>query len=160
MSTIRPSARRPLRVVTLIDELDAEGGGAERIAVTTTALLDRARFAASMCATRATSLLDSLLEHSGVPLLVLDRRSPLSVRSWRPLVELLRSERVDVVHAHKFGSNLWASLIGRLARVPVVVAHEHTWSFEGDAKRRLLDRHVIGRLATVISPSASRTAGG
>jgi glycosyltransferase involved in cell wall biosynthesis len=150
VSTIRPSARRPLRVVTLIDELDAEGGGAERIAVTTTALLDRARFAPSMCATRASSLSDPLLEESGVPLLVLDRRSPFSVRSWSPLVELLRSERVDVVHAHKFGSNLWASLIGRIARVPVIVAHEHTWSFQGDPKRRLLDRHVIGRLATVV----------
>jgi glycosyltransferase involved in cell wall biosynthesis len=137
-------------VLTLIDELDAEGGGAERLAVLNTALLDRERFVPSMCATRATSLSDPLLEESGVPLLVLDRRSPFSVRSWRPLVELLRSERVDVVHAHKFGSNLWASLIGRLTRVPVVVAHEHTWSFEGNPKRMLLDRYVIGRLATVV----------
>jgi glycosyltransferase involved in cell wall biosynthesis len=137
-------------VVTLIDELDAEGGGAERIAITTTALLDRSRFMPSMCATRATSLSDPLLEESGVPLLILDRTSPLSIRSWRPLVELLRSERVDVVHAHKFGSNLWASVIGRLTGVPVVVAHEHTWSFEGNAKRKLLDRHVIGRLATAV----------
>jgi glycosyltransferase involved in cell wall biosynthesis len=29
--------------------------------------------------------------------------------------------------------------------VPVIVAHEHTWSFEGGAQRRLIDRHVIAR---------------
>ena len=32
----------------------------------------------------------------------------------------------------------------------MIIAHEHTWSFEGNPKRRLLDRHVIGRLATAI----------
>jgi glycosyltransferase involved in cell wall biosynthesis len=29
--------------------------------------------------------------------------------------------------------------------VPVVVAHEHTWSFEGEPLRRLLDRELIAR---------------
>ena len=144
------SARRPLRVVTLIDELDEEGGGAERLAVLTTTLLDRDRFVPSMCATRATSRSDPALVESGTPLLVLERRSRASLASWRPLVHLLRSERVDILHAHKFGSNLWASVVGRLAAVPVILAHEHTWSFEGDFGRRLLDRHVIGRLATVV----------
>jgi glycosyltransferase involved in cell wall biosynthesis len=47
-----------------------------------------------------------------------------------------------------FGSNLWGSLIGSLCHVPVVIAHEHTWSYEGDPVRRWLDGHVIGRLAT------------
>jgi glycosyltransferase involved in cell wall biosynthesis len=52
---------------------------------------------------------------------------------------------VDVLHTHKFGSNLWGTIIGRLARVPVIVAHEHTWSYEGQPLRRLADRAVIAR---------------
>jgi glycosyltransferase involved in cell wall biosynthesis len=56
---------------------------------------------------------------------------------------------VDVVHAHMFGSNAWGTLIGRLARVPIVIAHEHTWSFEGEPIRRLLDRELIGRWSDV-----------
>lgn len=122
----------------------------------TTARFDRRRFVPSMCATRASSLSDPILEESGTPLLVLDRTSRFSLRSWRPLLDLLRRERVDVLHAHKFGSNVWASIIGRLAGVPVVVAHEHTWSFEGNPKRRLLDRFVIGRLATVVLAVSSQ----
>ncbi len=65
----------------------------------------------------------------------------------RPLVSLLRSERIDVLHSHQFGSNLWASILGRMAGTPVVIAHEHNWSFEGQPLRRVLDRHVIATRA-------------
>jgi glycosyltransferase involved in cell wall biosynthesis len=37
-------------------------------------------------------------------------------------------------------------VIGKLARVPVLVAHEHTWSYEGQPVRKFLDGEVIGRL--------------
>jgi glycosyltransferase involved in cell wall biosynthesis len=53
----------------------------------------------------------------------------------------------DVVHAHMFGSNVWGTVLGRLAHVPVVVAHEHTWSFKGKPLRRFLDRELVGRFA-------------
>ena len=44
-------------------------------------------------------------------------------------------------------SNVNAVVFGRIARVPVVISHEHTWSYEGGPMRRLLDRHLIGRLS-------------
>ena len=44
-----------------------------------------------------------------------------------------------------FGSNLWGTVIGRLTHVPIVIAHEHTWSFEGEPLKRLLDRELIAR---------------
>jgi glycosyltransferase involved in cell wall biosynthesis len=62
-------------------------------------------------------------------------------------VRFLRRERIDVVHSHMFGSNAWGSVTARLARTPVMVAHEHMWSFEGAPMRRAIDREVIGRLA-------------
>jgi glycosyltransferase involved in cell wall biosynthesis len=34
--------------------------------------------------------------------------------------------------------------------VPVIVAHEHTWSFEGGARRRLIDRQVIARRCDMV----------
>ena len=61
---------------------------------------------------------------------------------------MLRRERFDILHTHKFGSNLWGTLIGSAVRVPAIVAHEHSWSYEGDAVRAWLDGNVIGRLAT------------
>src|SRR5204862_5575865 len=46
-----------------------------------------------------------------------------------------------------FGSNLWGSVLGRASRVPAIVAHEHSWSYEGQWLRRRLDRDVIARCA-------------
>ena len=77
------------------------------------------------------------------------RRSRSGPGRW-PLISYLRRERVDVIHAHKFGSNLWGSILGRLTRVPVVIAHEHSWSYAGQPLRRFLDREVIARGADVI----------
>jgi glycosyltransferase involved in cell wall biosynthesis len=47
-------------------------------------------------------------------------------------------------------------LLGRVCRVPVVIAHEHAWSYEGQTYRRLLDGYFIGRLATMFLTVANR----
>ena len=136
---------RRLRVLTLSDNLD-RAGGAERVAAYIAMRLDPARFESYACTTRPArgDLLGEVVA-SGVRLLQLDRRSRAAVWEFAPLVRLLRHERIDVLHAHKFGSNVWGVTLGRAARVPVVVAHEHTWSYEGQPVRKFLDRELIGR---------------
>jgi glycosyltransferase involved in cell wall biosynthesis len=144
---------RRLRVVTLIDKPDVTGGG-ERMAVTLAMHVDPARFDRFLCGTRPSqgASFEEELREAGVRTLSLDRGSKLDLLAWRPLVSVLRRERIDILHAHKFGSNLWGAVIGRLARVPVVIAHEQSWasarySFAGPRLRAFLDRNVIGRLA-------------
>lgn len=143
---------RRLRVVTLVDHLGTSGGG-ERLAMEISKRLDPEGFEAFHCASRydpehagpATRAAAAELEEAGVQVLGLGRTSARSVAEWRPLVSLLRRKRVDVLHAHKFGSNVWAAVLGKLGGVPAVVAHEHTWSFEGQPLRRFLDRELIAR---------------
>jgi glycosyltransferase involved in cell wall biosynthesis len=113
---------------------------------------DPSRFQRSVCVTRPNEADDGTtagdnverLRAEGVNVLMLDRRSRADLRAWRPLVAYVRSRRVDILHAHKFGSNVWAAVLGRLLRVPVVVSHEHTWSFEGQPVRKLVDRRIVG----------------
>ncbi len=116
--------------------------------------LDPERFERTLCVSRwsqreaatPTALAArELLDRAGVGFLGLERRSAQHLTAWRPLLSLLRNERIDVLHAHKFGSNAWAALLGPLARTPVVIAHEHTWSFEGQPLRRFVDRNLIAR---------------
>jgi glycosyltransferase involved in cell wall biosynthesis len=151
-----PNPDGKLKVVTLVDRLGT--GGAERLAIQTTTRLDPERFDRTLCASRrfdvaiskrhvANALED--LRSAGVRVLGLKRTSAAQVWAWWPLYRLLRRERVDVLHTHKFGSNLWGTVIGRLARVPVIIAHEHTWSFEGKPWRRIGDREVIARGSTM-----------
>jgi glycosyltransferase involved in cell wall biosynthesis len=112
--------------------------------------LDPARFDRTICATRSVEApVVKEAQAAGVSVLCLNRRSRVSIQAWWSLASFLRGEEIDVLHAHKYGSNVWGSVIGRLAGVPVVVAQEHTWSYEGDPLRRLLDRHVVARGADV-----------
>lgn len=145
-------------MLTLIDYLAPEGGG-ERFAAELAAELDPERFERTYCATRwpyedgdepGDAAAVAALESAGVEVLGLARRSRLALGSWAPLVRMLRSRPIDVLHAHKFGSNLWGSVLGSLSRVPVIVSHEHTWSYEGNRPRVLLDRHVVGRLSDAV----------
>jgi glycosyltransferase involved in cell wall biosynthesis len=153
-----PRSRRT-HVLTLTDTIGM--GGAEQIILTLNQSLDPERFRRTICLTREPDVGDpsgefdsrgrvQQLRAEGVELLQLKRRSRLNVVAWLRLIRFIRSQRVDVLHAHKFGSNVWGSLIGRLARVPVVLAHEHTWSFEGQRLRRWIDRWVVGRLADAV----------
>lgn len=147
-----------LRTLTLVDRL-SPSGGAERLAMRLAIGLDPDRFERTLCITRwppsdqpaaqVEAAVDEVAR-AGVRLLTLERSGPGDVRAWRPLLSALRDEPVDVLHAHKFGSNLWGAVFGRRAGVPVVIAHEHTWSFRGQPVRRLLDRQVVGRLADVV----------
>ncbi len=124
------------------------GGGAERAMVALATHLPPERFEVTVVTTRrgAGPLADAVMAH-GIRCVALDRRGRFDLACFRELVSLLRRERIDIVHAHMFGSNFWGSVLGRLAGVPVIVAHEHSWSYEGQPLRRFLDGHVIGRLA-------------
>jgi glycosyltransferase involved in cell wall biosynthesis len=136
-------------VLVLVDEVSDRVGGAERFAVGVACQLPRDRFEVSLCATHvATGALVGQMERAGVRWFALERRGRFDLARLRRLTRFLRAEGVDVLHSHKIGSNLWGSVLGRLCRVPVVIAHEHTWSYQGNRPRKLADGQLIGRLAT------------
>lgn len=139
----------PLRVLIVIDRVESSGG-AERYAAGLATSFPRDRVAPWVCTTRASGepAATGALAAAGVPHTDLGRTSRWQAHRLAGLPRLLRRERFDVVHAHKFGSNLWGALAGRACGVPVVIAHEHTWSYEGRPLRRWLDGQVIGRLVT------------
>jgi glycosyltransferase involved in cell wall biosynthesis len=155
-----PSDRQPgrVRVVTFVDFLSCFGG-AEHLALLIATRLDPERFDSILCVSRwpltgpwksdpsARPALD-MLEASPARFLPLKRRRKVDIAALARLERFLRRERVDVLHSHKFGSNVWGTLVGRIARVPVVLAHEHTWSYQGQPLRRFLDRELIARGAT------------
>lgn len=152
--------RARVRVLFLINKL-GEQGGAERFTLGLAAHLPRDRVEPWVCVTRdATEGALQTLRAADVPCIVLGRRTRWESHRMLGLVRLLRQEHFDVLHTHMFGSNLWGTVIGRLAKVPVLIAHEHTWSYEGNPARAWVDGNVIGRLATrfvaVSAPDAQR----
>jgi glycosyltransferase involved in cell wall biosynthesis len=156
-STTAASPR--LRVLMLVNRLRRGGGGAERFLVGLATHLPRERFDVVVCTTRPSSgPLHDALAAQGVELIELDRRWTGDVRAFARLGHVLRRRRIDVLHAHMFGSNLWGTLVGRLARVPVVVAQEHTWDYVGQPVRKFVDGRVIGRHADAFVAVSHRDA--
>ena len=124
-------------------------GGAERFAVGLATHLPQDRFEPWLCATRASDAIATrALADAGVRHLTLGRHAKWDVHRLGALARILRREHFDILHTHKFGSNLWGTLIGSAARVPAIVAHEHSWSYEGNRPRALIDGQLIGRLAS------------
>ncbi len=137
-----------LRILYLIDQVVA-GGGAERFAVGLATHLPRDRFEVWVCSTRfAESVAEAEFEHAGVRHINLGRRGKWDVHRFGALIRLLRAQPFHILHAHMFGSNVWGSVIGKACGVPVIIAHEHNWSYSGNPVRVAIDRHVIGRAAT------------
>lgn len=137
-----------LRVLTMIDYAGGDGG-AERLAVAVARQLPQDRFETWVCSTRSGP--DGGGEpdpEDGVRYMSLERRTKWDLPRLRRLADLMREQHFDVVHAHMHGSNAWASVFGSVYRVPVILAHEHNWSYADDRMRILLDRWFISKLAT------------
>jgi glycosyltransferase involved in cell wall biosynthesis len=138
-----------LRVLTVVDSLLP--AGAETVARRIALGLDPTRFESTICSTRpSTPEAVAEIRAAGVDVLELGRSSKADLLGWLPLIRLMGSGSIDVVHAHKFGSNLWLALLSHLAHVPVLLAHEHSWSYAGSPLRRFADRELVGRAATKI----------
>jgi len=107
----------------------------------------------TVCATRSAGNYQPLLEEAGVTTFVQGRKSRWDLGQWLKLIRLMRRERVDVLHTHLFGSNTLGRLLGRLAGVPVIVAHEH-WSTK--ASREIWVDRALYRLSDrILVPSAA-----
>ena len=148
-----------LRVLNLARDAGYGGiGGAEILVFEFARRLDRERFASYLCTTRAPEpsrralavLETAELEAAGVGVLALERRSSWSVAPWARLYAFLRRERIDVVHAHMPRASIPGSLLARLARVPVVISHEHGSILYGHRVRKFLDQNVVGRFSDVV----------
>jgi glycosyltransferase involved in cell wall biosynthesis len=138
----------PLRILHLIESASSNGG-AERFAIGLAMNLPRDRFESWLCTTRDDEeAAIEMVREAQIPHVNLGRRTKWDVHRLAGLATLLRREHFDILHTHMFGSNVWGALIGSACRVPVIVAHEHSWSYEGEPLRAWLDGRVVGRLAT------------
>ncbi|MCB0881602.1 MAG: glycosyltransferase [Thermoleophilia bacterium] len=153
-----PTPARPLRVVMLVESV--YGGGAERFTVGLSRALSARGEHVVVCASRGAGRNREPIAHeTGVDVLMLGRTRMVSPVAWARLVRYLRRHRVDVLHSHMYGSNVWAPILGRLGGVPVVVATEHSWTYEGQRIRKLLDRFWVGRgvdAFVAVSPEDAR----
>lgn len=138
-------------VLHLIDTLEI--GGAERMAVNLVNCLPSDRFAAHLGTTRRDGpLADSVVP--GIPRLQLSRKRRFDPSAINRLVQYIRSNGIDIVHAH--GSSLFTARIAATLLPSVrVIWHDHYGRVETTDRPAWIYRHALRGISGVISVSAS-----
>ncbi|HET9952703.1 MAG TPA: glycosyltransferase [Candidatus Eisenbacteria bacterium] len=143
----RNSDSPKLRVLHVIHRLAL--GGTEYGVIKVVNHLDRDRFQPSIC-----SLLNAFPEgvaalRSDVPVTSLERAAGFQTSVLYRLADLMRDQRIDIVHSHNWTTYLYAVIAASMARVPVVIHGEHgreTAEVSKETRRRLLERMLAGRV--------------
>jgi glycosyltransferase involved in cell wall biosynthesis len=125
---------QPIRILEL-RSVWGTGGGPEKTILLGAHRADPERFAVTVCYVRQNN--DTVFGiHQRAAKLHIDyvevvERSPLDHRAWTALRDLVRSRRIDIVHAHDYKTDLMAWALARYEHViPLTTAHGwtgHSW---------------------------------
>ena len=80
----------------------------------------------------------------------------LALPFFRPLAflklaNLLRNERVDILHCHKHKSTVYGTIAGKLAGVPIILAHVHGLGRTRNFGRKLLNRFILSGVDKILT---------
>jgi glycosyltransferase involved in cell wall biosynthesis len=113
-------------------------GGSEKLALDIATHLDPQRFQSTVCAMDLDGDLAGELELKNIPHTVLHRRG-IELRIFKRLHELVREQRIDVVHTHHFTQLFYAACPARLAGARIVHTEHEFFSYtESGVPRRLV----------------------
>lgn len=123
--------------------------------------LDRARFQPHLVCTTAVAAALSADLPADVPVVPLSLRGPGDVGGALGLVRVLLQRRIRILHSHLFRASLFASPLGRLCRVPVIVETPHVrehWRHGRLRSRFIVDRWVSRCVDRYIAVSEANAA--
>src|SRR3990167_1946233 len=110
-------------VLTFIDILHSEG--AENVAVNIAVkLAESGEYNPVVCVTRRGGVLENILTASNIKYYILNRNNVYDIHKFLPLRNIIKENNISIIHAHKIGSDLWGSIIGKLLGIPVI-SHFH-----------------------------------
>ncbi|HYV18044.1 MAG TPA: glycosyltransferase [Verrucomicrobiae bacterium] len=121
-------------------------GGAERLLLLSAPRLRALGFDVRIGTFKDGGALAPSFERAGVPVVHFGARHRRDLGSCLRLARYLKTERIDVLHAHLFYANVAARLAGRLAAVPVVLTAHHDTDLWMGPHHRFVER-VTARLS-------------
>ncbi|NQU43145.1 glycosyltransferase [bacterium] len=132
----------PLNVLRVITWLPV--GGIENKILAVLPRLDKRRFNVRLVCLRERGPLANALEEAGVPVEVNEMPTRLSPRGLWNLRALMKRHEIQIVHSHMYRSSVPATIAGRLAKAPVILAQVHnveTW----ETRRQLMQDRFLCR---------------
>jgi len=143
---------KKITVLHLIDSLPREG--AEMVIYDLIQQGDRSGFNYLVCSLTRGGGVGEMLVRIGVPVFLLNRHSRWDRKAFRGLLDIIRREKIDIIHTHLFSSHLWGAL-GALfsSRNVCLFRTEHNMSEWKNSGRRLIDRFLLSRAERVVAVS-------
>lgn len=130
---------------TVLHLIDTTGpGGAETVFIQLADLM-RTRGYRSVVVIRGEGWVCDQLRERGIEPVILDAKGSFNIRFLFSLVSLIKKERVNLIHSHLLGSNVYASMAGLLAHVPVVATYHGMVDVNPDERFRWI-KHTAMRL--------------
>jgi glycosyltransferase involved in cell wall biosynthesis len=98
-------------------------GGGERVVVSLIPYLNQAGVTAELGTlnTRRDSPLADDFARTGIPRHDMGARRMVDFNAWRRFTEVLRDEKIDLIHSHDQDTNIYGALANRLLGMPVVM---------------------------------------
>lgn len=121
-------------------------GGAERQLVELATRLSSERYEAVVCTLSSDGPLSDELRRAGIRVVALGTRSGIFSRSSFGLLKLVIHERPAVLHSYLFPANWRTAIVGRLARVPLIITSVRNVDVHAVRHLRVAER-MIGCLS-------------
>lgn len=118
-------------------------GGAENLLLSTLRRLNPERFSSTVCCIGERGVVGDQITAMGVPLVELHLldKGGFDRRIVPALVDLIRRERIDLVHSHLYHGNFYGRLAAKRAGVPAVASFHNTYSHP-KLHRRLINWYL------------------
>jgi glycosyltransferase involved in cell wall biosynthesis len=149
---------RPIRVLEL-RSVRGTGGGPDKTILLGTAATDRRKYEITVCYLRNAKdtayTIDSWAGRLGLDYTEFHERWRLDPPAALGLVRLVRSRRIDIIHAHDYKTNLLAWLVARFTRA-VPLSTVHGWSGVSWREQRLYypcEKYLLSRFPKLIAVS-------
>ncbi len=69
------------------------------------------------------------------------------------LAKILKSESVDILNCHKHKSVIYGTIAGKLAGVPIILAHVHGMGRSRNLRRKLINRLLLPKIDKILAVS-------
>lgn len=114
---------KEIKVLLLL--YSVESAGAEKVALSIAKYINGGRFKPVVCALKGGRLINEFLALN-IPVYILDKKKGVDLSIIPKLFRILRTEKIRIIHSHNFSPNFWGRVIGKIARIPVLISTEHT----------------------------------
>jgi len=138
-----------IKILFLIGQLTY--GGAERQLFELVSRLPRDVFDPVVCSLRDVGPIRREIEEAGVRVVTLGKRAGVLSRTSRNLLELIRVERPAVLHTYLFSANWRGVIVGRYAKVPVIISSVRNVDIHSNWLFVMLERLLSGLADRVIA---------